>query len=1205
MSLTTPLVSVSNVLEADQQFCDALTVAPLVEAPSVVPPATPVAFAPQQLSICTPLTVTGANSFGTAGRALSYYWSISPMPSSPEAQAVIAALNNNATASFTFAAGTLDVGTYSISLRVANFLSTVSAPTTISVTVSSGPVPTLSFDYETPLVVVASDETALVPTVTFAPCATAQTLVSFSWTVSPALPNFVPGTGSSLFVPRNKFSVTVGSYTVTVTASTTVGAETFTSTASHPLIVRPPLLSTRVIGGARRSVGTNSGLSIPFVVVDPAGQANRPATASLTCTNVAPNAPDNLCRFVDVFNPSSYLIWSAQNMNIVLSGSKEPQSFAFSSFQEYSMITSVHYRFHVEVYDTLRDVTTVDAVVIEPYMGATPMLLLDAINFNNTLPSAQLTITSQTIQSNPVIALTYEWASLPGTVQAFGFSDYPLTVVDPTNPANLGSAPGLSTLILKKDVLSASSAYKFRLIARNSAGTIVAFCDIIIRTTMGPTSGSMIVTPNSGAINAFYDQVTIALPNWTADPDQLPLTYAVRLYTDATSFVELSSVAPAFFSSSLPNPVEGGWIRVEGRITQRNGATTVVSQTLTNVRSCLITSVADLLQFSNYIAQRGNELTLLGDDEGLIVLSNNALTCMPTTDNGRRRRRALDPESETQLSALLVEIVNMNAAAMAGQPQSADNLIKSMCVMQTVTAAGPGLPANMSDAFLSQILSNVDSLEEAFQYGSVLPESFMSCLLAAQENALLSRNITSIADLELFWTALDRSTDMFQTAEQCGQLPRSLSTSLIDYTTGRSQIYESLLTYGMFTFPPAFQYTDDSGSPRCMCLDTTTIANTVYNGVPLPQGYNTTASGDSDLYEPGTDPTNGGMSLQSPLIATMRLRDCSRATTLGMADTNSPIPLTDLDGFVVSIAFNFAAGDNFVPTAALCVYLDSATGEWSTEGVRLVAANATHATCTTSHFSEFAILQQITVPVVNPTSTSVPVEGAGLEPWAAALITLAAVFVASGILVGLFVARRNRQKPAAVLTEQVADRRQLDFFTFSTEASGIDAVTPPAYNKSLAAAAGAVAVSRKLPEYAAPPAYTDFMLAKGRKATPPGAPFVAAAAVAAPATFTVEEQEETDSDVDDDEEDEDVSDIESEEDSEDESEIEDESEEEEEEEDEEEDDEEEDEEDEEEEEEESEDEEEESEEDSDESEDDDEDEDDDEEEEEESGSESD
>ena len=1096
--------------EFGREFCDPLITPVLVDPPLNPPLPVAVITAPQAISQCAELEVSAAFSTGGGGHDLVYNWTITPEPTSAAALAVLESLKAGNVSSFTFPADSLEITTYTITLVVTNYLGVSSEPASVTVEVVPAGIPTVVIFAPSPLRVVSSEETELTPLVTLAPCAPSNATFNFTWTATPEIPALAGQEhAASVLFPRNSLTPRT-QYNVTVTVHS-IDTPSLSGQYTIVIDVLPPPLRLRVLGGGWRSIGEASALTIDVSLLDPSGLGGRVVDLRLSCTNVAPLASTNSCLVLDPNDPLRIIAFEPQFIrNVTTDASPVPQLFEFANFEAFQLIADPERMlYHFEVRATEQDAGLVhltDFVVIEVRQGPLPYALLDTGSTDPTdfVVTRPLAI-SALLSLLPNATYEFLWTSLEGTTRALGFNNISLSTVDLSNPNLLNGPPNSEDgLLLRPEVLLPNSVYQFRLeifaVVNGTRGEQVAYCTLQVVTSSIPLGGSLVIAPASG--RAVFDDFIISLPGWSAQESQLPLTYSIRMYYSEDGFVEATSQRPGLLNTTMPNPTHGNVIRVIARIIQKNGAMSFVEQVII-VEPCTVTDTASLNVLENEFGRRSSELYLLGRWRDLQILAANFVGCLAvsndrlngTSSSDLYARSVVAPADTTvttavsprsaiasQVSDFLQSLDSAVDSAGNRIPPTANDVMRKVCVLSTLSEASASLPAEKSAALLVRLLGEVVAFNSSMTYGMVMPDDFMGCLLRAEENVLLARPKTTVDDLKLFWQALDVGAQLYQTGQACRQSPSTVRGAIISFTASRDRL-DGGHAVSSFTFPDTFGVARPDGSAAtCLCASSLDIDTTVYANVPPPseiklEGGNQTnvastvgnaaralfarilSRTDDPLYDTSGAGNATRWQPSDGNVHTMALRDCSRSTRLGVLDDNGRDYISDLGGHTVEIRFEFDAADNIDPARLVCAYLDYDSGTWSQEGVSLLRADSRSAQCLTTHLSDFVVLQNVAVPPA-PSDAAAPLPFV-FPPWLIVLIALGGVMLLGSVAMALFLVHRKATAPALAT---------LNYVEFAAEHAGIAAVPPPVCPPE------SYARRVRPPPYALPPDYVIHML---------------------------------------------------------------------------------------------------------------------------------
>ena len=495
---------------------------------------------PARIGSCEDLVLDATGSYGSGGRPYaSVLWTVSAI--TPGVSGLLVAntsaiqdylnkfsVSNKVNVPITLSRSSLTIASYTITLRLLNFLGhSASATKTVSVSIDSA-VPSLTIIGPSYRTTTTSTPLTILSTATYSSCASTVSSVKYSWTVQTGSPSvFVdkPSTSrdpSRYTVSANSFAVG-STYIVTITAS----VDALSSSAAVTVyVVKGPVIAA-VVGGYTRSVPVNQDL-----VLD----------ASISKDSDAePNAKSSLNY------KWSCIISSQKNYGAACDffGSITSTTNAIRILQN-KMFSSNIYSFTVIA--TSGDGRSDSQTVIVTPTSTGKVGISITTSFTRFNPTAKLVINSNI---DSATATTSEWS----VFTPLGVS-VPFTALTPSLRLFADTDAGskiLFPLSLDANTLRGGSYYTFRLTAfetGSSGGS--TYSEVVLFANAPPTGGYVLSTPPAG--NALITRFSIASPGWTTDVANFPLTYVFtyRLSEASTYLTLAASSLRAFTISTLP-----------------------------------------------------------------------------------------------------------------------------------------------------------------------------------------------------------------------------------------------------------------------------------------------------------------------------------------------------------------------------------------------------------------------------------------------------------------------------------------------------------------------------------------------------------------------------------------------------------------------------------------------------------------------------
>jgi len=492
------------------------------------PSPTAVINAPSQIGICDQLSLSAASSYGNAGRSLTFSWALlqSTMENTTLVDNALAAATAASSSTVSLAQGVLEAGaSLQFSVTVRNFLSSRTSTAMAVVTTSSLPLPLMSISGPRELSITRGTSLTLTGEGSSPTCGgVSSRKMDFSWRL---------GTNSSTLLaspvssyqgrePRNlilpAYALQVAHRYVFEIVGWLEANRNVNNTASVVVSVVSDGLEAGVVGGDQEigsedSVTLDGSTSRDLDVSDAevAAGVSQGLSYTWTCVYLPPDSVLDSQGLTDATDLDSRYNGSAC-VDVTTQSTLELDSAETVTFAASRLVLNLYHRFILTVskpgvYGRPRNSTTSSHVYVKP--GSPPKVAVSGPRRAN--PSEKVTLTS-TVTSLSPSTLSLLWSQLSGdlSIATQGATTYFAT--------SLSSA----TLVIRAGALTPGSSYTFTLRAADEAGDATAAWTLFANAP--PTSGYVTTSPSSGVV--FDTSFAISAPQWTDDPDDLPLQYS-------------------------------------------------------------------------------------------------------------------------------------------------------------------------------------------------------------------------------------------------------------------------------------------------------------------------------------------------------------------------------------------------------------------------------------------------------------------------------------------------------------------------------------------------------------------------------------------------------------------------------------------------------------------------------------------------------
>ncbi len=341
-----------------------------------------------------------------------------------------------------------------------------------------------------------------------------------------------------------------------------------------------------------------------------------------------------------------------------------------------------------------RSASTWATLAVQP--GAIPLVAIagNAVLFGaKANPSQQLVLFANATAFVPG-AVTTRWS-----VAAQSGVAGPL--LNLSDPAVCATPVTSASMVIKAGALTAGSRYTFMLTATDAVGA-VGSANATVATSAPATGGWAAVVPSSGVALSTPFQLSAA--GWSADPDELPLTYSADYVVEGSSAPPVALTNGAFQESpaitcQLPAGVDTAGNVITLRLTVRSAygatVTTTASAVVTwpvFVGAAAVTSfVSDATDRATAALQSGDASSALQVVGGLAAPLNSdvASTSAPSGGGGTPSpadTAAADAAAATQRASLLA-IVASAVTQSAGAPLPATAVESTAALVSQLVSA--------------------------------------------------------------------------------------------------------------------------------------------------------------------------------------------------------------------------------------------------------------------------------------------------------------------------------------------------------------------------------------------------------------------------------------------------------------------------------------------------------------------------------------
>ena len=542
---------------------------------------------------------------------------------------------------------------------------------------------------------------------------------AFSWTAAALNAAGAPlqlaaASGPSLALPaRSLASLQTASFTLTACFA---GAPASCASNATSFFVSPtPLVA--LIGGAGGIVGET-----PVVLSGAASSDPDGGTLGYTwgCARVGDAAP---C--------------AARDGTLVAPGSAVTQTVQLAGGSSYNISLAV-------TGSGGRSASTWATLAVQP--GAIPLVSVagSAVLFGaKANPSSQLVLLANATAFVPG-PVTTRWA-----VAAQSGVAGPL--LDLSDPAVCATPVTSASMVIKAGALAAGARYTFTLTATDGVGA-VGSATATVATSAPATGGWAAVTPSSGV--ALSTPFVLTAAGWTADADELPLSYSADFVVEGSNAPPVALTGGAFqespvISCQLPAgvPEAGNVITLRMTVRSAYGATVTASASAVVTwpvfvgAAAVATFVDDATDRATAALQSGDASAALQVVGGLAALLNSDVTSTSSAPSGGGAPStadvaAADAAAATQRASLLA-IVASAVSQSAGTPLPAAAVESTAALVSQLVSA----PSQLSGDGAASALSVLGAVASAG--AAVSPVAAQSVAAALSAVALAPSSNTS------------------------------------------------------------------------------------------------------------------------------------------------------------------------------------------------------------------------------------------------------------------------------------------------------------------------------------------------------------------------------------------------------------------------------------------------------------------------------
>ncbi|XXQ32468.1 EGF-like domain-containing protein [Plasmodiophora brassicae] len=960
-----------------------------------MPPASPpiptaVITAPSSSSYCDTILVSGIQSSSPDYGALVYVWNTSLGATIPN-QPFFYLTNLSANASH------VDVDLAVVS----TFLGGRSPVTRTRIKIIGLPVPSVSISGTAQQQIYATDSLLLEAVAQAATCARGNAALSYLWTVTGGVPLSTSAAAQRILRLPGGTLAPGTTYTFAVLVSMQSNAALSATTTVNVTTLASPLVL--------RLSGSGSYITTRAITLD-ASQTKDPNGLS----------PDLLfawtCQWLDTNDGITYTVPMGPCPNATaafFSTTKSTVTIAANAFSG-----SGHSNYRVTVTATapvpanpVRTVTGhVDFQVSEPpYPSYNP-------------PSVAITPLSVS-KVDPVQPLV-----LQATVTSFVSTTAPTTLFWTCNdPAlKLGSKSVVLTSVtnpvlkLAGGVLNPYQSYTFTVMATDSGGTSYASITFVVNAP--PRGGILVCSPSSG--QALSTSFLLLTQSWNDDSSDFPLTYTFSYFNDAIGAEAplgggVQSASTSVSTILSPGVASKGYvIRAFVRAVDNFGAVsqpatcniTVKPPVLTNgaaAQAFFQTAVIDSINLATGSADTSKVLDIITAGAGLLnslgssasaVMSSLQTSLINALVSVSSSSVAMSP-SEVSCKASALQAITADASSLT--PSTASTALNFVSSLATSASLGGG---GLSPSSASAIASTASSLMDALLTTAPSPTPAPPAPApggAPTPAPTVYIDPAKVKQTLLFKNVIGTLAQSSLLSMEPGEQPKVMTTKQFNTTTSKvlpaTPIHTSLLTVPTSA-------TSSIGGP--VGVQSTVWASNIYayNGESVCGGVTTVAFSSDTVPEVHLSNLTNPLAIQASMCAP------APSPASGQASSSCPGLIYNGTDFVhcngvgrCDPATNQCLCDvGFSGPACLsqtvCVWFNSTTQAWSTDGCYPVANDLGDVSCHCNHATDFTTLVAPFVPKVavpDTKSLELLLEGKNLNY---SVIAIVSVIVGCGVI---------------------------------------------------------------------------------------------------------------------------------------------------------------------------------------------------------------
>lgn len=555
---------------------------------TILPPANPIlpvaiVSGARSLGQCDDLYLDVSASTGGGGRALEIQWTMLNFKSSNDSSSTSIfeellqnATKNNKVELYILGEDILPNYTYEIFVLVKNFLGANGTSESIIISKKDLPLPSIKIVGPAVRTILRSDPISLVAVGSSASCGneTKRQRLLYTWSLkdqSLDLSGIVKSTNlrkldipSLVFLPGTKYKVVI--------QVAMADRPTLFNSAIVVVDVKPsPLIS--VISGGNRTSGSGESLKLDASSsIDPDVQGKVfNLKYSWTCAKLNDTTGD-AC-----LNTREELIVLPSQSNFTLPKFTFPENGAY----KFSVIVSKD------------DRTAMDFVVLRILEGIPPKVFIEPLLASKVNANKKTVLIGSA--SSSVSKVSTSWEMVKGHTGAQQSKIFAVPI-------------GRSTMSLKPNSLLPGKSYEFRLVATDAAGA-VGSATIAITINLPPTSGRLLVEPNSGT--ELETQFKLQSQNWV--DEDLPLQFAFKYSIAKNAEILLGDFSQSTtLLTSLPSGNKNnGSMYITSYVADSIGATSS-----TEVQVVVTPPVISKENLNAYVKNRTNDNLGTALDEG-------------------------------------------------------------------------------------------------------------------------------------------------------------------------------------------------------------------------------------------------------------------------------------------------------------------------------------------------------------------------------------------------------------------------------------------------------------------------------------------------------------------------------------------------------------------------------------------------------------